>query len=97
MFVSQTLSTVSELANRYINVDYDYYIGKMILDAMTECKKGINSLAETYRDDRLYSKKFKTLIRVLEIEIGSLTANLNAASKLIVEFPELARPEEESD
>ena len=73
-FLRHILDEAFNLANMYLNRDsqFDRTIGQMIVEKLVSSKRGIESLKETYKDDRMFVSRITTLIETLNAKIINL-------------------------
>jgi hypothetical protein len=69
-FLRDTINDGISLAVHFSEMDTEFYknISKIIIKHLSESKKGIESLCETYSTDRLFVSKLNTLIETLNIK-----------------------------
>ena len=74
-FIRQTLGEAFDLTSVYIvrEDSFNRKIGNMILTALTDANSGIKGLAETYKDDRMFTSRIDTLVGTLEAKIAEMS------------------------
>jgi len=75
-FLRQTLGEAFDLASAYLLRDepFNKKIGQMVVDALAAAKAGIESLKETYKDDRMFASRVAALVGTLDAKMADLTA-----------------------
>ena len=73
-FIRQALGEAFDLVATYIKREDDFSkkIGQMVIEALALAKKGIESLKETYKDDRMYVSRVETLVGTLDAKVADL-------------------------
>jgi len=73
-FIKITIADALITSSSYLKNDQQLYqdIGFMILKSLEESKIGIKNIIETYKNDRMYTSKFETLISTLDTKLSYL-------------------------
>lgn len=73
-FVKHTLDTAFELACTYLAYDdkFRQKIGKMLIESIASSMPGIDSLAKTYADDRMFVSRIETMVETMTVKTGEL-------------------------
>lgn len=74
-FIRLTLGEAFDLATAYLKREeaFNKKIGQMIIRALAAAKAGIESLKETYKEDRMFVSRIETLIGTLDAKVADLT------------------------
>lgn len=73
-YIRQALDDAFEIAPEFLagGDDCSRTIGQMIVESLSASKSGIQGLAKTYEDDRMYVARIESLVAILNVKIASL-------------------------
>ncbi len=77
-FLQKLVDDSVQLVKMYLGEKKEYYqtIGVKLVLGLLECIPGIQNLAKTYHDDRLYVSKLETLIEIIKTKTRDIDNKL---------------------